>query len=125
MLNYADGQKVKVFKVEDKDTYTLVTFSTSRKDKRDGEYKYSNWAFVRFVGTAHQKASKLKEGSLIALKGGGESCEKYKDKEGNWAYPKNPTRVVFNFEFMDDGGKPIEDPQFEENHDSSDDDLPF
>lgn len=100
-LNIADGQHVIVWEVEDKGNYSLVKMGTSRKDKRDGSYKNSNWSFVRFVGKAHEKAKKLSEKDRILLKGATISLEPYMDgDEKKW--PKNPQITVFNFE-MNDG----------------------
>lgn len=98
MLWIQENQRVTVWKVEDKGKYSEVKFSSARKDKTSGEYKNSTWSFVRFVGEAHKKASTLKEKDRIELKGAGFSIEEYTDKEGNRAWPKNPSLVVFNFE---------------------------
>lgn len=127
MLNISDNQRVRVFKVEDKGNYSSVTFSTWRKDKRDGEYKYSNWGFVRFVGAAHKKASELEEGSKIVLKGAGISREEYQDSDGNRAWPKQPQVIVFNFEFLDSETSERETEK-EETKDTvayDEDELPF
>jgi len=125
MLNIARGQRVKVFKIEDKGNYSLVRFSTSRKDKRDDEYKYSNWSFVRFVGRAHDRLSHVEEGDRIILDGAGISLEPYM-KNGEKLYPKNPQIIVFNFNLLDEAN--IEDGGYSEpdvENDESDEDFPF
>ena len=101
MLNIEKGQRVYIWEVEDKGKYSLVKMSSSRKDKKSGEYVYSNWAFVRFVGSAHEKASDLEPKTRIELKGAGISSEMYM-KDGEKAYPKTPQMVVFNFDWMDE-----------------------
>lgn len=97
MIYISDKQFVTVWEVEDKGNYSLVKMSTSRKDKQTGEYKNSNWSFVRFVGDAHKKAGDLVAKDRIVIKGGGISSEPYM-KDGVKAYPKSPQIVVFNFE---------------------------
>jgi hypothetical protein len=89
-----------VWKVEDKENYALVTLSTSRKDKASGEYKNSNWSFVRFVGDAYKQIDKLglDERQRIIIRGGCFSREKYQDSDGNDAYPKNVQMTVFQWE---------------------------
>ena len=98
MIYISDKQFATVWEVTDEGNYSLVKMSTSRKDKKTGEYKNSNWSFVRFVGSAHEKASELKKQTLIVIKGGGISLEPY-TKDGEKAYPKSPQIVVFNFEY--------------------------
>ncbi len=128
MLSIKDNQRAKIFKIEDKGSYALVTLSTSRKDKRDDQYKYTNWSFVRFVGKAYEKISNIQEGDKIVLKGAGLSKEEYKDSNGNRAWPKQPQFIVFNFEIYDpddnnaSGGLDTP-PEVEE--DSDDNELPF
>ena len=92
-MNIADGQRVVIWEVEDKGNYSLVKMGSSRKDKRSGEYANSNWSFVRFVGSAHEKAKELNPKDRIVLKGAGISQEPYMvDGEKKW--PKNPQRPM-------------------------------
>jgi len=100
-LNIEKGQRVTVWSVEDKGTYSLVSMSSSRKDKKSGEYKNTSWSFVRFVGEAHKKAGELKEKDRIELHGAILSREEYEDEDGNRAWPKNPQFVVFNWQYPD------------------------
>jgi hypothetical protein len=123
MLYISDSQYVTIWEVEDKGSYSLVKMSTSRKNKKTGEYLNSNWSFVRFVGDAHTKASELKRQDRIVLKGAGISQEPYKDANGNKAYPKNPQFVVFNFEYPEakSNDRDMDNPPVV----SDDEELPF
>jgi CRISPR/Cas system CSM-associated protein Csm4 (group 5 of RAMP superfamily) len=119
---YIKDQRATIWKVENKGNYTLVTLSTSRKDKTTNEYKNSNWSFVRFVGSAHDKASDLAERDRIVIKGGGISQEAYM-KDGVKTYPQRPQIVVFEFEMNENSGgnSPVDTPPETE----SDEQLPF
>ena len=66
MIYFKDNH-VTVWEVEDKGNYSIVSMSSSRKDKQTGEYKNSNWKFTRFVGEAHKKANELSSKELICL----------------------------------------------------------
>jgi len=124
MLWIQENQRVTVWKVEDKGKYSEVKFSSARKDKNSGDYKNSTWSFVRFVGEAHKKASTLKEKDRIELKGAGFSIEEYTDKEGNRAWPKNPSLVVFNFEkYVPEDSQPSESPDIDEDEEEMPDFL--
>ena len=101
MIYISERQFATVWEVEDKGNYSLVKMSTSRKDKDSGEYKNSNWSFVRFVGDAHKKANELSKKDRIVIKGGGISSEPY-IKDGEKMYPKNPQIVIFNWDFPTD-----------------------
>ena len=99
-LNIADGQRVTVWKVEDKGNYGLVQFSSSRKDKRIEDPKKqwvnSSWSFVRFVGKAYDKIGELDRNTRIELHGATLSKEPYL-KDGETVYPTQPQFVVFDF----------------------------
>jgi hypothetical protein len=125
MLNIADGQRVTIWKIEDKETYALVQFSSSRKDKTSGEYKNSSWSFVRFVGDAYKKIGELQPKARIALKGAGISIEPYVDKNGEKKYPKNPQIVVFNWDFVEANAETTDSAPVVKSSDDDDDDLPF
>jgi len=107
MLNIAAGQRVTVWKVEDKGKYALVQMSSSRKDKKKPEGEQwinSTWSFVRFVGKAHDAVLNVEKATRIQLLQAALSNESYLDKEGNKAYPKTPQFVVFDFEFVEKSG---------------------
>jgi hypothetical protein len=93
-------QFVTVWKVEDKQNYASVDVSTSRKDKKTGEYVNSNWKYVRFVGNAYNDdLVNMPKQTRIVIKAGGISSEPYVDKDGNKAWPKYPGIVVFAWEY--------------------------
>jgi len=129
MLNIDKEQRVTVWEVKDKGSYTEVRMSSSRKDKRDDSYKNSNWSFVRFVGKAHEKAKaeNLERQDRIVLKGAGVSLEDYIDADGNKQYPKNSQITVFNWERLEKSGDPTDaPPRVESSHEEeSAEDIPF
>lgn len=57
------GGFVRVWSVEDKGNYSLVKLSSSKK-RRDGEGYETDFqdGFVRFIGSAHEKAKELNPG---------------------------------------------------------------
>jgi hypothetical protein len=122
MIYVQDDQWATVWEVEDKGNYSEVKFSTSRKDKKSGEYINSSWAFTRFVGDAHKKASDLNRGDKIKLKGAGISREPYM-KDGEKLWPKNPSIVVFNFEFA--GDKAAKNSKSSDEEEPSAEQFPF
>jgi hypothetical protein len=125
-LNIAKGQRVNVWKIEDKGGYSIVSISSSRKDKRDDTWKNSNWSYVKFVGAAHEKASELKEKDRIELHGATVSREEYTDANGERAWPKSPQITVFNWEFYtpdDTGAKNLDKAPAVEPEDNED--VPF
>ena len=80
-----DARFVKVWEVENKGNYHIVSLSTSKKNKDTNEYEtYFSNKFVRFIGTAHTLAADLKKGDTIKL-GSCEVTNKY-DKEKNITY---------------------------------------
>lgn len=101
MIWINDRQFATIWEIEDKTTYSLVKMSTSRKDKESGEYKNSNWSYVRFVGEAHKKAHELNRKDRVVIKGGGISLEPY-EKNGEKIYPKSPQIVVFNWDWPEE-----------------------
>jgi hypothetical protein len=86
-----------LWSIEDKGTYSLVRMSTSRKDKNTGQYVNSNWSWVRFVKTAHEKLADVKVRDRITITSMSFSNEPYV-KDGETCYPKNPSLVVFDFQ---------------------------
>jgi hypothetical protein len=122
-------QLAKVWEVEDKGTYAVVSLGTSRKDKKSDSYKNSNWKFVRFVGNAYEGIMELPLKSTIVIKSGTIDIEEYTDKDGNRAWPKQPKITVFAWEMPEprdgeSGGGSMDTPPVVED-DSSDSEFPF
>lgn len=89
-----DARFVKVWEVENKGNYHIVSLSTSKKNKDTNEYETDfSSKFVRFIGTAHTLAADLKKGDTIKL-GSCEVTNKY-DKEKNTTYTNY---LVYSFE---------------------------
>lgn len=123
-----DARFVKVWEVENKGNYHVVSLSTSRKNQQTGEYEtdFSN-KFVRFIGTAHALAADLKKGDSIKL-GNCEVTSKY-DKEKNTTYTNF---MVYSFEKEETNnsnsknqstGKAMQ--EFQNIPDGVDEELPF
>ena len=110
MLYFKEDQRCMVWDVEDKENYSLVRMSSSRKDKRSGEYVYSDWSFVKFVKDAYTKSLEVEPKTIIVLKGSGISNESYM-KDGVKTWPKKPPMVVFNFELFEGDGEGEEKPK--------------
>lgn len=89
-----DARFAKVWEIENKGNYHVVSLSTSKKNKVTGEYEtdFSN-KFVRFIGTAHNEASNLKVGDAIKI-GSCEVTNSY-DKEKKTTYTNY---LVYSFE---------------------------
>lgn len=79
--------------------YTDVRLSISKKNKQTNEYETDFSGFVRFIGTAHQKATSLKERDRIKI-GDCEVTNNY-NKEKNVTYTNF---AVFSFEDANSGG---------------------
>ena len=89
-----DARFVKVWEVENKGNYHIVSLSTSKKNKDTNEYETDfSSKFVRFIGTAHTLASDLKKGDTIKI-GSCEVTNKY-DKDKNTTYTNY---LVYSFE---------------------------
>lgn len=121
-----DAKFVKVWEVEDKGNYHIVSLSTSKKNKETDKYEtdFSN-KFVRFIGTAHKLAADLKAGDVIKL-GSCEVTNKY-DKEKNTTYTNY---LVYSFEKECDNSNSNQlvakkDDSFMNIPDSIDEELPF
>jgi hypothetical protein len=95
---YFKDTYAKVWKIEDKGNYAQVQFSTSRKDKKSGEYLNSSWSFVNFVGDAYKKIGELSEGDRILIKSGNISKESYMNTNNEKTWPKYPKLAVFDWE---------------------------
>lgn len=127
-LNISDTQRVTIWQIEDKGKFSLIRMSSARKDKTSGEYKNSNWSFVRFVGKAHEKIATdgLKRQDRIVLKGAAISLEDYVDDNGEKKYPQHPTLTVFNWEHLASETTPGMDAPPKMSDSSSDsEDIPF
>jgi hypothetical protein len=123
MIWFSPTTKVTIWKVDQKEKYSEVTFSSSRKEQGEGgAWLNSNWSFVRFVGKAHTKADSLEPKNRIVLTKAAMTKEPY-EKDGEKQYPKNPSMVVFDFEMADApaGRNPDVPPQVEDDPDS----IPF
>lgn len=121
-----DARFVKVWEVENKGNYHIVSLSTSKKNKDTNEYETDfSSKFVRFIGTAHTLAANLKKGDTIKL-GSCEVTNKY-DKEKNTTYTNY---LVYSFEKEGDNNSnnnqsaPKND-GFENIPDGVDEELPF
>ena len=123
-----DARFVKVWEVENKGNYHIVSLSTSKKNKDTNEYEtdFSN-KFVRFIGTAHTLAADLKKGDTIKL-GSCEVTNKY-DKEKSTTYTNY---LVYSFEKEGDNNNsnnnqstPKSNDGFMNIPDGIDEELPF
>lgn len=122
-----DARFVKVWEVENKGNYHIVSLSTSKKNKDTNEYEtdFSN-KFVRFIGTAHTLAADLKKGDTIKL-GSCEVTNKY-DKEKNTTYTNY---LVYSFEKEGDNNSANNNQSASKNDgfmnipDGVDEELPF
>ncbi len=89
-----DARFAKVWEIENKGNYHVVSLSTSKKNKTTGEYETDfSSKFVRFIGTAHNEASSLKVGDTIKI-GSCEVTNSY-DKEKKTTYTNY---LVYSFE---------------------------
>jgi len=103
-LGIKTDQKVTVWEVEDKGSWSSLKVSSSRKDKRLPEGKQfvnTNW-FARLVGEAHNKSGTLNKGARIALTNAYIAQEPY-EKDGEKQWPKAPQVVIFDFEIVSEG----------------------
>lgn len=123
-----------IWEVKKEERSCTITMSTSRKDKRSGNYLNSNWSYVQFVGDAYPKACKLNKRDRITNLEFGLSWEPYTNKDGDKVFAKSPRFVVFDFEIANNRdseykprSKPIvaDDEPDDDFYESSDDELPF
>lgn len=114
----------RIWDIQDKDGYAEVKLSTSRKDKRSGEYVNSYFSFVRFTYHAYDKIKHMSVGDKITNIQLSLSYEPY-TKNGEKVYPKSVKLTVFDFDDVSDGGrKPAGPAPVDEGFDG-DDMLPF
>jgi ribosomal protein S17 len=89
-----DQRFAKIWEIEDKGNYHVVSLSTSKKNKETDKYETDfSCKFVRLVGTAHKDAFNLKVGDSIKI-GSCEVTNKY-DKEKATTYTNY---VIYSFE---------------------------
>lgn len=93
-MGFRTGAYAVVWEVKaGKGNYTDVRLSVSKKNKQTDQYETDFSGFVRFIGTAHQNASGLKEKDRIKI-GDCEVTNTY-DKEKKVTYTNF---AVFSFE---------------------------
>lgn len=98
-MGFRTGAYATIWEVKQgKGNYSDVRLSISKKNKQTNEYETDFSGFVRFVGTAHQSAGKLKEKDRIKL-GDCEVTNSY-DKEKKVTYTNF---AVFSFEDANGG----------------------
>lgn len=95
---FADNNFAKVWKIFPKEKkeqrYTTVQLSTSRKDKKTGNYTTDFSDYVRMVGSAEEKAAELEAQDRIKLTKVGVS-NSYNKEQGKTYYQF----VCFDFDF--------------------------
>jgi hypothetical protein len=122
MIYFKDAY-VTVWEIDSKENYSVVSLSSSRKDKKNDKYVHSNWKYARFLAEAHTKAGELKERDRIKINGGF-SWEPYLDDQGNKKWSRVPTLMVFDFVYPEakpGSGNPDLPPVVAEEDDS----IPF
>ena len=93
-MGFRTGAYATIWQVKQgKGNYTDVRLSISKKNRQTNEYEQDFSGFVRFIGTAHQRANSLKERDMIRI-GDCEVTNSY-DKEKNVTYTNF---AVFSFE---------------------------
>lgn len=123
MIKAVSSSYFTVWDIDVSDKYTTLKLSTSRKDKDSGEYKNSNWSYVRAVGKAHQLAKGLKQRDRITNVNFSMECEPYV-KDGVKQFPKSPRITFFEFDVAEGyQNRPSASPAVDEY--SPDGDLPF
>ena len=98
-MGFRTGAYATIWQVKQgKGNYTDVRLSISKKNRQTNEYEQDFSGFVRFIGTAHQRANSLKERDRIRI-GDCEVTNSY-DKEKNVTYTNF---AVFSFEDANGG----------------------
>ena len=91
-MGFRLGAYGKIWSVEPgKGNYTKCRMSISRKNKETGEYDQEFSGFVMFIGQAHAKAQRLKEGDRIKLG----------DVDVTTTYNKEQNREYVNYKCFD------------------------
>lgn len=121
-MGFRNGAYATIWEVKQEEgkNYTTVSLSISRKDKRTDEYvRDFSHSFVRFIGTAHERAGSLQPKDRIKL--GDVDVSNSYNKEEKKEYI---TYKVFSFESPDGSGSGAHSAPAGTNDDSDDDD-PF
>ena len=114
---------LKIWNIEDKDGYAEVKMSSSRKDRKSGEYINSYFSFVKFTYHAYDKIKKMSVGDKITDVQFSLSMEPYV-KNGEKIYPKSVKITVFDFdEVFDETGRKPKGPAPVDEYEPED--LPF
>lgn len=93
-MGFRQGNFAKVWGTTVYENYTVVELSTSKKNKKTGEYETDfSSKFVKFIGQAHRDATSLTRGTKIKI-GECDVTSRY-DKEKKQAYTDF---LVFTFE---------------------------
>lgn len=95
---------LKLWNIEDKDGWAEVKMSSSRKDRKSGEYINSYFSFVKFTYHAYDKIKKMSVGDKITDVQFSLSMEPYV-KNGEKIWPKSVKITVFDFTPVDDVGR--------------------
>lgn len=110
-MGFRTGAYATIWQVKQgKGNYTDVRLSISKKNRQTNEYEQDFSGFVRFIGTAHQRASSLKEKDRIKI-GDCEVTNSY-DKEKNITYTNF---AVFSFEDANSGASTNQNSQASPN----------
>lgn len=120
-MGFSVNSYAKIWKVENKGSYSVCEISISKKDKQTGKYvdDFSS-KFVRFVGNAHLQ--RPMDGQRIKITNCDTANVYYKD--GQKEYLKNPIYTVFGYELQGDaGGEKQTAPTLVDLDDDSD--IPF
>mgnify|MGYP001027329082 FL=1 len=129
-MGFRNGAYATVWGVEPgkTDRYQQVRLSTSRKNKKTGQFEQDFSGFCRFIGNANEAAKKLKERDRIRIL----ECD-VTTSYNRETHTQYVNYAFFDFEPADNErgggssysshGSPRENPV--ESSDPSDDDLPF
>lgn len=115
---------LKIWNIEDKDGYAEVKMSSSRKDRKSGEYINSYFSFVKFTYHAYDKIKKMSVGDKITDVQFSLSMEPYV-KNGEKIWPKSVKITVFDFTPVDDVGRKPKGPAPVDEFDPDSSELPF
>ena len=94
---FSTGVYFKIWGVVNKGNYSEVDCSTSAKNRQTGNYETDfSSKFVRFIGNAHKKNPTVGERIKVTSCG----VQNVYEKDGQRQYLKNPTYIVFDFEYI-------------------------
>ena len=109
------GFKANINNIDNKGNFSKVRLSTARLDKRDDEWKWSNW-FATFVGEAHEMLGGMGEGDKIFVSNAIITNEPY--MKGDKKVWPGHNIVVFKWEMQDS-------PNEQKASVPDEDDIPF